>query len=300
MLAIAVSGHEIRYFIWDRSGEDIILKSCQVIPWEEDVNGFHNVASIREMIQRLTSEVDEADREATYLTLDAGFCQYSILQVDPDWPVQEQLDYLQLSRVGSAPLYDSYQYPLASGAGQYLNIDCPLVLRRAVTSALPAGREANTFLTLGLFSAYSYVTRVVPALNRGRHLFWRASGSGEDQLLEVEDGEFRALHLLDRTGESVRVQSIGDQELQKPIISLVEQLLAGEDSPFPEVENIFVYQGSGNSDFLESVFQREQSSLSLMNPFWRWNWPNVPDADNRFSQSAFAELADAIWAVQSV
>ena len=116
----------------------------------------------------------------------------------------------------------------------------------------------------------------------------------------MDKGEFRALHLLDRANDNLRVDSIGDHELQKPIVSLVEQLLEGEDAPFPEVGNIFVYQGSGDSDFLERVFEHEQSSLSLMNPFWRWNWPNVPDADNRFSQSAFAELADAIWVAPNV
>ncbi|MCH7573557.1 MAG: hypothetical protein IIA59_00355 [Candidatus Marinimicrobia bacterium] len=300
MLAISVSGHELRYFVWERRGEDVSLKACQVIPWSSEVDGFHNVATIRDMIQRITTEIEAGDREATYLTLDASFCQYSLVEVDPTYGVSEQLEYIKSSRIGQAPLFDSFQYPLAGAAGRYLNIDCPIVLRRAIMGVLPGNHSKNHYLTLGLFSSYSYMSRVVPALNSGRHLFWRVSGSGQDQFLEVHDGEFFALHQMDRGTDLIKVRTIGDDTLQRPIIALVEQLMEGEDAPFPEVDNIFVYQGSGDTRFLEELFSGEQSSLALMNPFWRWNWPDVPDADNRFTQSAFAELADAVWMEQRV
>ncbi|MCH8327876.1 MAG: hypothetical protein IID15_05045 [Candidatus Marinimicrobia bacterium] len=266
-----------------------------MIPWRSEVDGFHNVATIRDMIARITTEIDAGDREVTYLTLDAGFCQYSLIEVDPTYGVNEQLDYIKSARIGQASLFDSFQYPLVGAAGRYLNIDCPIVLRRAIMGALPGNHSKKHYLTLGLFSAYSYMSRVVPALNRGRQLFWRVSGSGQDQFLEVHDGEFLALHQMDRGTDQIKVRTIGDDTLQKPIIALVEQLMDGEDAPFPEVDNIFVYQGSGDTDFLEELFADERSSLALMNPFWRWNWPDVPDADNRFTQSAFAELADAVW-----
>lgn len=300
MLAIAVSGHEVRYFIWERIGEEVSLQSCQVIPWGQELDGFHNVAAIRDMIQRIIADVPERDRLVTYVSLDAGFCQYSLLEIDPHWDANDQLGYIRDSRIGDITLYDSFQYPMTHVAGQYLNIDCPIVLRKAITAGLPDNPKTRRYLTIGLFSAYSYASRVVPALDRGRHLFWRISGSGQDQFLEVDDGEFRGLHLMDRENGHVEVRTVGDDSLQKPIIALVEQLMQGEDAPFPEVEDVFVYHGSGDTTFLEHLFSREQSSLALMNPFWRWNWPNVPDADNRYLQSAFAELADAIWVHQRV
>ena len=113
MLAISVSGHELRYFVWERRGEDVSLKACQVIPWGTEVDGFHNVATIRDMIQRIITEIEIEDREVTYLTLDANFCQYSVVDVDPKFAVREQLDYIRDSRIGQTPLFDSFQYPLS-------------------------------------------------------------------------------------------------------------------------------------------------------------------------------------------
>ena len=112
MLAIAVSGYEVRYLVWERDGEDVALKSCQVIPWGQKVDGFHHVATIRDMIQRIASEIDPRDREKTYLTLDADFFQYSILDIDPTWEVQEQIEHMTRSKIGQAPLYDSFQFPM--------------------------------------------------------------------------------------------------------------------------------------------------------------------------------------------
>ncbi|UCH63493.1 MAG: hypothetical protein JSU77_03315, partial [Fidelibacterota bacterium] len=115
------------------------------------------------------------------------------------------------------------------------------------------------------------------------------------------EGAFQALHFFERDASKVRpCTTVGDSRLQEPIVAFVEQLAEGQETSFPEVENVFVYLGSGDTGFLEHVLQVEQSALSLLNPFWRWNWPEVPEADNRFTQSAFSELADAVWAAEHV
>lgn len=302
MLAIAVSSREVRYINWDKQIDEVKLVACQVIPWEQEVDGFHNVASIREMIQRVLAEVKDEDKSLVYVTLDAAFCNYSVMEVDPGWDVKEQLGFIRQNRFGDRPFYDSFQFALSDNSGLYLNVDCPVVLRRAVYAALPQNNGAAAHqLSIGIFSAYSYASRVVPGLDRGRRLFWRASERGDDQFLEVQDGQFQALHLLQRDGSKVvQVTTVGRHDLKEPIAAFVEQLTGGEDALFPEVESVFVYLGSGNADFLAGILGREQSSLSLLNPFWRWNWPEVPEADNRFTQSAFSELADAVWATQRV
>ena len=302
MLAIAVSSHELRYINWDKQVDEVRLVACQVIPWEQEVDGFHNVASIRKMIQTVLAEVEEEDQSLVYITLDAAFCNYSVMGIDPAWDVKEQLGFIRKNRFGDRPFYDSFQLALDDAAGLYLNIDCPTVLRRAVDAALPRDADGAAHqLSIGIFSAYSYANQVVPGLNRGRRLFWRASELGNDQFLEVQDGQFQALHLLQRDGSKVvQVTTVGRSDLKEPLAAFVEQLMGGEDALFPEIESVFVYLGSGNADFLASILGREQSSLSLLNPFWRWNWPEVPEADNRFTQSAFAELADAIWVSQRV
>ncbi|UCD38444.1 MAG: hypothetical protein JSW54_02920, partial [Fidelibacterota bacterium] len=118
---------------------------------------------------------------------------------------------------------------------------------------------------------------------------------------EILDGEFIALHFFNRTVTKVRpLTTIGRSHLQEPIVDFIEQLSDGQDAMFPEVDSVFSYLGSGGTGFLEQILEIEQSTLSLLNPFWRWNWPEVPEADNRFTQSAFSELADAVWAVQHV
>lgn len=302
MLAIAVSSREVRYINWDKQIDEVRLVACQVIPWEQEVDGFHNVASIREMIQRVLAEVKEEDKSLVYVTLDAAFCNYSVMEVDPAWDVKEQLGFIRQNRFGDRPFYDSFQFALNDRPGLYLNVDCPVVLRRAVHAALPQNDGAASHqLSIGIFSAYSYASRVVPGLDRGRRLFWRASELGDDQFLEVQDGQFQALHLLQRDGSKViQVTTVGRSDLKEPIAAFVEQLTGGEDALFPEIESVFVYLGSGNADFLAGILGKEQSSLSLLNPFWRWNWPEVPEADNRFTQSAFSELADAIWVSQRV
>ncbi|UCH61869.1 MAG: hypothetical protein JSU77_08645 [Fidelibacterota bacterium] len=301
MLAIAFSGHEVRYINWDRSGEDVRLIACQVIPWEREVDPFRDVARIREMIQRIIAEIRDDEATPVYLTLDAGLCHFSVMEIDPAWNAKEQLDFIQRTRFGSESLYASFQYPVESGAGSYLNVDCPTVLRRAVKSALPHIDSATHLLNIGVFSAYSYAKRVVPALERGRRLFWRASERGPDQFLEIQEGAFQALHFFERDASKVRpCTTVGDSRLQEPIVAFVEQLAEGQETSFPEVENVFVYLGSGDTGFLEHVLQVEQSALSLLNPFWRWNWPDVPEADNRFTQSAFSELADAVWVAEHV
>ncbi len=301
MLAIAFSGHEVRYVNWDRSGEEVRLIACQVIPWEREVDPFRDVARFRDMIKRILAEANEVETAPVYLTLDAGFCHFSVLEIDPTWNVNEQLDFIQRSRFGTDPLYASFQYPLGNCSRRYLNVDCPMVLRRAVKSALPHKASSTHWLNVGVFSAYSYARRVVPALERGRRLFWRASEHGLDQILEIQEGTFRALHFFEREASSVRPHTtIGNSRLQEPIMAFVEQLTRGQDASFPEVENVFVYLGSGGTGFLEHVMRIEQSTLSLLNPFWRWNWPEVPEADNRFTQSAFSELAGAVWAAEHV
>ncbi len=301
MLAIAVSGHEVRFIIWDRSGEEVRLVACQVIPWEHEIDPFRDGARVREMIQRILAEADELETAPVYLTLDAEFCHFSVLEVDPAWDAREQLEFILRSRYGPESLYASFQYPLVSGSGQYLNVDCPMVLRRVIRAALPPQTGSDHFLSIGVFSAYSYASRVVPALERGRHLFWRASECSPDQFLEIQDGEFRALHFFERNAFTAHpLKTIGNSRLQKPIVAFVEELIEGQDAIFPEVESVFVYLGSGGSGFLEQVMQTEQTTLSLLNPFWRWNWPEVPEADNRFTQSVFSELAGAIWAVKHV
>lgn len=302
MLAIAVSSREMRYINWDKQVDEVKLVACQVIPWEQEVDGFHNVASIREMIQRVLAEVKEEDKSLVYVALDAAFCKYSLMEIDPTWNVKAQLGYIRQNRFGDRPFYDSFQFAINDESGLYFNIDCPVVLRRAVHAALPQNDGAAAHqLSIGIFSAYSYASRVVPGLDRGRRLFWRASELGNDQFLEVHDGEFQALHLLQRNGSKVvQIATVGRSELKEPITAFVDQLIGGEDALFPEVESVFVYLGSGNADFLAGILGREQSSLSLLNPFWRWNWPKVPEADNRFTQSAFSELADAIWVTESV
>ena len=301
MLAIALSGHEVRYVNWGRSGEEVRLIACQLIPWEREIDPFRDVARLREMIQRILNETGEDETEPVYLTLDAGFCHFSVQEVDPAWDAKEQLDFIQRDRFGAEPLYASFQYPLGNNSGLYLNIDCPIVLRRAIKSALPPEAASTHSLNIGVFSAYSYAKRVVPALERGRRLFWRASERGPDQFLEIQEGTFRALHFLERDTSRMRpCTTIGNSHLQEPIAAFVEQLAEGQDATFPEVEDVFVYLGSGGTGFLEQVMQIEQSTLSLLNPFWRWNWPEVPEADNRFTQSAFTELADAVWVAQHV
>ncbi|MFB0516022.1 MAG: hypothetical protein ACETWG_05390 [Candidatus Neomarinimicrobiota bacterium] len=301
MLAIAISGFEVRYFVWDRSGEEVRLVACQVIPWERELDPFLDVAHIRDMIQQILAEASEDATAPVYLTLDAAFCHFSLLEVDPAWDASEQLEYILRNRFGTEPLYASFQYPLVSDLGLYLNVDCPLVLRRAVQTALPTKSTADHLLSIGVFSAYNYAKRVVPALERGRRLFWRTSEHSLDQFLEIQDGEFRALHFLERNTSRVSLlKTVGHSRLQEPIAAFVEELQEGRDAIFPEVESVFVYLGSGGTDFLERVMRSEQTTLALLNPFWRWNWPEVPEADNRFTQSAFSELADAVWAVKHV
>ncbi len=301
MLAIAFSGHEVRYINWDRSGEEVRLIACQVIPWEREVDPFRDVARIREMIQRIIGEVNEDETAPIYLTLDAGLCHFSTMEIDPAWNAKEQLDFTQRARFGTEPLYASFQYPVDDSTRFYLNVDCPMVLRRAVKSALPQTASSAHFLNIGVFSTYSYARRVVPALERGRRLFWRASECGPDQFLEIQEGAFRALHFFERDGLKVRHRTtVGNSRLQGPIAAFVEQLTEGQEASFPEVEDVFVYLGSGGTGFLEHMMRVEQSALSLLNPFWRWNWPEVPEADNRFTQSAFSELADAVWAAEHV
>ncbi|GAH68444.1 unnamed protein product, partial [marine sediment metagenome] len=249
----------------------------------------------------ILAEANEVETAPVYLTLDAGFCHFSVLEIDPAWNAKEQLDFIQRGRFGAEPLYASFQYPLGNCSGHYLNVDCPMVLRRAVKSALPHKASSTHWLNIGVFSAYSYARRIVPALERGRRLFWRASEHGLDQFLEIQEGTFRALHFFERDTSSVRPRTtIGNSHLQEPIMAFVKQLTEGQDASFPEVEDVFVYMGSGGTGFLEHVMRIEQSTLSLLNPFWRWNWPEVPEADNRFTQSAFSELACAVWAAEHV
>ncbi len=301
MLAIAFSGHELRYIQWERSGDEVRLLASQVIPWGREINPFRDVARVRDLLQKIIAEAGTSDGTPVYITLDAAFCHFAVQQVDPEWDTEEQLDSIQRGRFGSEPLYASFQFPLDDGAGDYLNVDCPMVLRRAVETALPTTSEVAHFLSIGLFSAHSYAQRVVPALDRGSRLFWRSSADGSEQFLEIRHGAFRALHFFQRTPDDVRhLRTIGNGRLVEPIAEFVRQLQDGQNAIFPEVDNVFVYLGSGDTAFLEEVLAVEQSTLSLLNPFWRWNWPEVPEADNRFTQSAFTELADAIWAVEDV
>jgi hypothetical protein len=302
MIAIALSGHEIRYIIWESEGEEVQLIACQVMPWEHEVDPFQNTAQIRNIIGQIIAESPNSLETPVFLTVDANFFHFSILEIDPLWDPREQLEFIFQNRFGeNEPLYSSFQFPLAALPGWYLNIDCPAVFRRAFQSSLPLLQGNGHFLSVGVFSAYSYASRVVPALQRGRRLFWRASEHGLDHFLEIEDGEFKALHFFQRDETAVRhLSTVGKSHLQKPISSFIEEVSEGREAVFPEVENIFVYQGSGSPQFLERVWEIEQSTLSLMNPFWRWNWPDVPEADNRFTQSAFTELADAVWMARSV
>ncbi|UCH09174.1 MAG: hypothetical protein JSU61_07970 [Fidelibacterota bacterium] len=297
MLAIAISGYEIRYIIWDRSEGEVRLVACQVIPWESEIDPFHDVAQARDMIQRIVSEAGPVSTGPIYLTLDAGFCHFSMLEVDPSWSSKEQLEFIAHSRFGEEPVYVSFQYQLLDDSRFFLNVDCPQVLRRAIRIALPETSSNSHSLSIGLFSAYHYAKRVVPALERGRRLFWRTSEFSPDQFLEILDGEFKALHFFQRTASGVRhIKTVGSGHLQEPIMDFYGQLGKGRNAIFPEVESVFVYLGSGGTGFLEQILSEEQSTLSLLNPFWRWNWPEVPEAENRFTQSAFSELADAIWA----
>ncbi|UCD39091.1 MAG: hypothetical protein JSW54_06320 [Fidelibacterota bacterium] len=301
MLAIAISAHEIRYIIWERSGEELQLVGCQVIPWEHELNPFRDVARIRDMIQRIVAEAGVNKTGPVYVTLDASFCHFSLAEVDPTWNAEEQLEFISLCRFGGESLYTSFQYPLADTSGLFLNIDCPSLMRRAIQTVLPANSSYSHSLSVGVFSAYSYAKRVVPALERGHRLFWRASEHGPDQFLEILDGEFIALHFFNRTVSKIRpLATVGNSRLQEPIVDFIEQLSDGQDAMFPEVDSVFSYLGSGGIGFLEQILETEQSTLSLLNPFWRWNWPEVPEADNRFTQSAFSELADAVWAAQHV
>lgn len=301
MLAIAVSEREIRYFSWEHHSDEVRLLSCQVIPWELPVDGFHNIAAVRELVKQIVADNSAEGMPGLYLTLDAAFCKYSILDVDPAWNVREQLDFVLKCRFGDTPFYESFQYPVDAITGRYLNIDCPVVIRRAINAALPVGGARDQLLSIGLFSAMKYAQKVVPGLERGRRMFWRVSSDGQDQFLEILDGEFQALHMLERDGGRVQnITTTGQSKLRHQIASFVEQLADGEDALFPEVDNVFAYQGSGDTDMLEQMLEREQSSVSLLNPFWRWNWPETPDADNRYTQSSFSELAYAIWAVKHV
>jgi hypothetical protein len=301
MLAIAISGYEIRYIIWDRSEEEVQLVACQVIPWESEVDPFRDVARVRDMIQRIVSEAVQVSPGPVYLTLDAGFCHFSTLEVDPSWYPRDQLDFISQCRFGAEPLYASFQYPLSGDSRFFLSVECPQVLRSAIRTALPESASNSHSLSIGLFSTYSYAKRVVPALERGRRLFWRTSEFSPDQFLEILDGEFKALHFFQRTATGMsHIKTVGSSNLKEPIIDFCGQLGQGRDAIFPEVESVFVYLGSGSTGFLEGVLSTNQSTLSLLNPFWRWNWPEVPEADNRFTQSAFSELADSIWAIQDV
>lgn len=301
MLAIAVSEREVRYLSWESHGDEVRLLACQVIPWEQTVDGFHNIANVRELIKQITAQNAADGLPLLYLTIDASFCKYSVLEVDPAWDVGEQLDFILKCRFGSTPFYESFQYPVDLVRGLYLNIDFPVVLRRAISAALPTVGTQQQLLSIGVFSAMNYARQVVPGLERGRRMFWRVSEDGRDQFLEILEGQFQALHLLDRDGGQVHhITTTGRSKLRNPIATFVEQLAEGQDALFPEVENVFVYQGSGTQEFLERILEREQSSVSLLNPFWRWNWPEAPEADNRFNQSAFAELAHAVWAVKRV
>ena len=301
MLAIAISGYEIRYIIWDRVEGEVQLVGCQVIPWEDQLDPFRDVAQVRDMIHRIVSEAGQANTYPIYLSLDAGLCHFSLLEIDPAWSPREQLDFISTSRFGQDPLYASFQYPLWDESRFFLNVDCPQVLRRAIRFALPESSSNSHSLSIGLFSTYSYTKRVVPALERGRRLFWRTSEFSSDQFLEILDGEFRALHFFERstTGMS-HIKTVGRSNLQEPILDFYGQLRQGRDAIFPEVESVFIYLGSGGTEFLEQMLDVEQSTLSLLNPFWRWSWPEMPEADNRFTQSAFSELADAIWEVTDV
>lgn len=301
MLAISLSAREVRYINWDRQGEEVSLIACQLIPWDKEVDPFHDVARFRDIIHSIVHEVDEDMANPVYLALDAGFCHFSVLEIDAAWNAKEQLDFIQSSRHGNEPLYASFQYPLDNGSGLYLNIDCPMLLRQAIESVLPSGVTSAHTMNIGIFSAFSYAKRVVPALDRGRRLFWRVSEGGLDQFLEIQEGAFRALHFYERNNTVVRHSAtIGDSNLQEAIIAFLRQLNEGKDASFPEVENVFAYLGSGGTDFLERTILVQQSTLAILNPFWRWNWPEVPEADNRFTQSAFSELADAVWMAENV
>lgn len=296
MLAIAYSGHEVRYFRWENDGDDVRLIACQVIPWAQEVDAFNNVASIRDMTQRIIGETNNGDPASIYITIDANFCNFTMMEIDPNWDTTEQLVFAKHNRFGNTAFYDAFQYPLNIELGQYLNVDCPVVLRRAVLSALPRTGRRFQRLSIGVFSAFNYAQRVVPGMAHGRWLFWRCSKDNVDQFLEINESVFQAVHLVSSNADGThKIKTIGVSTLQEGLMSFIDQLENGQDADFPEVEKVFVYHGSGDTDFLQGIFNREQSSLSLMNPFWRWNWPKVPEADNPITQSAFTELADAIW-----
>ncbi len=275
--------------------------ACQVLPWEQALDGFHNVSQIRDTIRQISEEVLADSPSRISIALDAEFCNYSLMEIDPTWSADEQLEFSLHQRFGDTPFFRSFQYPVDAANGVYLNIDCPVVLRRAIHTALASFRQEKHLLAIGIFSAFSYALRNNSSLEHGRHLFWRASSHGRDQWLEINNGEFQALHLMDRDGSRVRhVHTVGHSRLKKAIASFIEQLGDGQDALFPEVETVYTYLGSGHPDFLAAIFERELSSISLLNPFWQWNWPDVPEADNRFEQSAFVELANSIWQQNNV
>ncbi len=294
MLAVALSENEVRYISWERIEEEIRLKACQVIIWEERLDGFGNLIRIKDYLRQIIADTD-TDHKIIFMTLDVGLCNYRLQQIDPAWDAVEQLSFLSTQRFGQTGIFDSFHYELKQSPGQVFTIECPHDLRTGLAELL---KEVNTasLLSMGIFAAYNYACKVVPKIDTGHKVFWRASSRGAQQLLEIEAGEFVALHVSSRNLDgSLILKTYGDGLPTGQIIEFLNSALKNEQPYLEGVDGIYTYLGSGSHEFMELILSGGSDNISLLNPFWRWNWPDVPGADNKYGQSAFTELAEAIW-----
>ncbi|MFC1480773.1 hypothetical protein ACFL6E_00825 [Candidatus Neomarinimicrobiota bacterium] len=294
MLAVALSESEVRYISWERIEEEIRLKACQVITWEERLDGFGNLIRIKDYLRQIIADTD-TDHKIIFMTMDVRMCNYRLQQIDPAWDAVEQLDFLSNQRYGQTTVFDSFHYELRHIPGQVFTIECPHDLRIGLSELLKEDETAS-LLSMGIFAAYNYACKVVPNIDTGHRIIWRASSRGAQQLLEIDSGEFVALHISSRNGDgSLGLQTYGAGLPEGQIIEFLNSAVKNEQPDLEGIDGIYTYFGSGSHEFMELILSGESDNISLLNPFWRWNWPDVPGADNKYAQSAFTELAEAIW-----
>ena len=294
MLAVALSESEIRYMSWERIEEEIRLKACQVITWDERLDGFSSLIRIKDYLRQIIADT-ETDHRVIFMTLDVGLCNYRLQQIDPAWDAEEQLNFHSELRYGQTKIFDSFHYELKQAPGQVFTIECPHDLRTGVAELLNEDKTAS-LLSMGIFAAHNYARKVVPKIDTGHKIIWRASSRGAQQLLEIDAGEFVALHVSSRTNDGgLGLRTYGAGLPAGQIIEFLNAAIKNEQPGLEGVDGIYTYLGSGSHEFMELILSGESDNIVLLNPFWRWNWPDVPGADNKYGQSAFTELAEAVW-----
>ncbi len=294
MLAVALSKSEIRYISWELVEDETRLKACQVIPFEERLDGFGSLIRIEDYLRQIIADTD-TNHQVIFMTLDVGLCNYRLQQIDPAWEVAEQLDFISAQRYGVSDVYDSFHYEMKHTPGHIFTVECPRNMRTSVAALLNENDTAG-LLSMGIFSAHNYARKVAPQIDAGHQVIWRASSQGVQQLLELDEGEFVALHTSTRKGNgALGLQSYGMGLPEDQIIEFLNAAWSDEQAKLAGVDKIYTYFGSGSHEFMEMILSSGEEHITLLNPFVHWNWPAVPGADNKYNQSAFTELAEAIW-----